>query len=761
MKKARMKVLSKAMVFIMVLSLIMMPLSSKAVVRLTNAKDTLSRTQASGTGVATRGYTESTQKVTDNFIFNSTNDAICMDKNGATNGWAVAVSCLPASGGAIANLTASDEGGLVANSLYTGDQIAAAIAKALAVVDGDADDGYTVTYDESTDKFTIRADGANTLNPTLVWTNSPATHAAVTLGYATTANDTEIRDNNAVSDNAVAFNVITGQNDTFRISVDQYSALTVTASAGVYTADGLRGEMDTKIDALAGTPDMPPVTVSYSGDKFRITSDELGADSSIVVIEGTTDFLRTVKMNGDVPVDGREASGIVSADHAIEFVARANTAGGDTIVVTFPAGFGLGGINHEDVDLIIAGGQADLGDNASGATWGVAASGQVVTITSGTGTIGSSQSVIIKIGRHATHQFTGTEQISNPTTTGLYQITIEIKTGAAIKQSTKIAVYIVSDDSVIVKATVDPVLSFSIWGGNVLDFGTLEPNAYHKLGGARSAYGSIDLTGVTINADRDTQTVTVRGKVYELSDDGVPASAGNIPVMIVDNENNYLTVAAVTANLYRAINNNDGDLVRANVSATNNTVVYVLATGIGTAGNGYSLATTVTGANVSGADFTDGHLGYNNKSTSVRYNTGSDVGNDQTGTNLVVSTNSAGGYVISIKNTDTASEADGLTNGTSDIDAWTSAASYGYGVFASAQSARYGDGTSSIISAVFRDEGSTDQPGAMSTDPAALATYGGPTAGDNIGVEYNVRISADQPAGAYSDTITYICTSTY
>ncbi len=743
-----------------------MPISSKAVVRLTNAKDTLSRTQASGTGVATQGYTESTQKVTDNFIFNSSNDAICMDTNGATGGWATAATCLAASGGAIANLTDSAEGGLAANTLYTGDQIAAAIAKALVAVDGDADDSYTVTYNESTDKFTIRADGGNSLNPTLIWTDAPVTHAAVTLGYAATANDTEIRDNNAVSDNAVAFNVIVGQNDAFNISVDQYAALSVTITGGVYTAGALAVEMQTRINAL--TP-MPSVTVSYSNDKFRITSDEIGADSTIVVTEETNDFLRTVKMNGDVPVDGKEISGIISADHTIEFVVGADTAAGDEIAITFQTGFGLGGINFEDVDMTIVDTgtgtetPVTLGTNPSGATWGVGVTGQTLTIASGTGTITSGRTVVIKIGRNATYGVPGTEQISNPTNVGLYEITIEIKAGTTVKQSAKIAVYIVPDDSVIVKATVDPVLSFSIWGGNVLDFGTLEPNAYHKLGGARSAYGTIDLSGVIIDANRDTQIITVRGKAYELSDDGVPALAGNIPVMIVDNENNYLTTAAVAANLYRAINNNDGDLVRANVSAANDRIVHVLATGVGTTGDDYTLDTTVTGANVSGTTFTDGHLGYNNKSTSVRYGTGTDVGNNQTGTNLVVSTNSAGGYVITIRNTDTGAgvEADGLTNGTSDIDAWTSAASYGYGVFASAQSARYGDGTDPIIPLAFRDEGAADQPGAMGINPATLASYNGPVAGDNIAVEYNVRISADQPAGAYSDVITYICTSTY
>ncbi|MBU2233961.1 hypothetical protein KJ627_03835 [Patescibacteria group bacterium] len=755
MKKTRIKAFSKIMAFVMIFTMTMAmgPGMAIAASRLTSAKDTLSTTKASGTGSAITGYTQSTQSVTDDFIVvNTENDIICIDTAGGT----ASSTCDGANDVKVDLIT---NGGAVTGSHYTGDELAAIIATGLAAVDGDADDAYTVTYAESSDLFSIRADGGNTLNPSIAWLTYTGTDDAdATLGY--TADDSAIRDTTATSDTAVAFNVRTSDNDAFTISVNSEAAVSVTITQGVYTAATLVAEMNTQIDA-ASTDD---ATVSYSSDKFKITSDLTGANSSIVVTEGANDFLRSVRMNGDVPVDGAESAGIVSSDHTITFTTAVTTAD-DKIVITFPSNFDLTGINFEDVDM--AGGtsgEITLAATAAADVWGAAVSGQVLTLTgatSGATTTLAAETITIQIGRNATAGVAGTEQIANPTTAGLYEITIEQKDSSdVIEQDANIAVYIVSDDSVVVKATVDPLLSFAIQGGNVLDFGTLEPNAYHKLGGARSAYGYIELTGVTVAAGIDTQTVTVHSKVYELSDDGVASSTDRAIVMIVDNENNYLTSAQVANNLYRAINNNDGDLVRANIDNAITDQVDVMAIGSGETGNAYTLATTVTNGGVSGADFTDGVLGYNKKATEVAYAGGTDVGNSQIGNNLVISTNSAGGYAITVENTDNGTEASGLTNGTTNIDSWTTG-TYGYGILASAQSARYGDGTSGIIASAFRGDGTGDLPEAMNTTATTLASYAGTTANDNIGIEYNVRIDANQPAGAYSDTITYIATATY
>ncbi len=752
MTKKFTKTLTRIITLATILGLIILPIQVSNVLatsRLTSASDTLSRTQASGTGAPTSGYTQSAQSVTDDFVIVAAgNDMICLDTDGTPS---FNAGCT-----GTGNVTSSliTNGGLVSGSHYTGDQIAGGIATALAAKDGDADDSYTITYDESSDLFSIRADGGNTLNIALGWlTYTGSDSVATTLGY--TANDSAIRDATATSDSAVAFNVRTGYNDSFSISVDQETAVAVTLDAGVYTTSTLVIEMHDEIESVS----THTVVVSYASDKFIITSDGTGAAAAIVVTEGTNDFLRTVRLNGDVPVDGAESAGIISANHTVQFTLADAIAAGDNIKITFPSGFDLTGIDFEDIDLADDGTDIALAASATGTTWGVGVAGQAITLTSDTGTMAAGSVVIIEIGRNATYGVDGTEQIANPTTTGLHEITLEVRTSSTVDQDAKITVFIFPFEAVTVQATIDPYLSFSIQGGYLLNFGTLEPNGYHKLGGAKTAYGSITLTGVTINHSRDTQTITVQGKVYELSDDGV-ASGSNIPVLIVDNENNYLTAVQVAANLYRAINNNDGDLVRANIDAGTNTVVDVVAISSGTAGNGYTLATTVTGAGVSGANFTAGVVGYNNLATSTAYAAGADVGNSQTGTNLVLSTNSAGGYVVTVKNTDTGVGTSGLTNGTTNIAAWTTGA-YGYGLLASAQSSRYGNGTSNIIASAFQGDGTGDLPEGMSTTASTLASYIGTVANDNIAVEYNVRIDANQPAGQYSDTVTYIATATY
>lgn len=755
MKKTRMKIISKIMVFVMVLSIVVMPGTVGAASRLTSAKDTLSTIKASGTGSAVAGYTQSTQSVTDDFIVvNTENDVICIDTAGGT----ASSTCDGANDVKVDLIT---NGGAVTGSHYTGDELAAIIATALAAADGDANDAYTVTYSEANDKFSIRADGGNTLNPSIAWLTYTGTDDAdATLGY--TADDSAIRDTTATSDTAVAFNVRTSDNDAFTISVNSEVAVSVTMTQGVYTAATLVTEMDTRID-VASTD---KVTVSYASDKFKITSDLTGANSSIVVTEGTYDFLRTVRMNGDVPVDGTELGNIVSANHTILFTLTDAVAASDTIVVTFPVGFVLTGINYEDVDFQAGGSEITLVDSSPGATeWGATTSGQTLILTSGTSAgVSAGATSSIEIGYNATYSTTGTEQISNPTTAGLYEITIQTKTGSTVDQDATIAVYIVSDDSVVIQATVDPILSFAIQGGNLLDFGTLEPNAYHKLGGAKSAYGNITLTGMTTaDAANNEEIITVNSKVYELSDDGVAANLDRTVVMIVDNENKYLTELQVAANLYRAINNNDGDLVRANLAHAGTAVVYVMAVGSGETGNTYTISDTSTDITTTDTTFTDGAVGYNQKNANVNYYTTGDsgnVGNDQTGNNLVISTNSAGGYAITVQNTDDGTEASGLTNGTSTIDSWGDG-TYGYGILVSAQSARYGDGTLEIIENLYEGDGAGDLPEAMSTTAIKIAGYDGTAANDNIAIEYNIRISASQAAGQYTDTVTYIATATY
>lgn len=748
------KIYSKiSLVLLLAMSLNLVIVPNIGAARLTSAKDTMTRTQISGTGSAIAGYTQSTAAVTDAFIFADTvNDIICFDKDDTAS---FDVACTGV-GNVKVDIIAS--GGLIGEVVYTGDQVATAIKTALESQDGDTDDTYTVAYDESTDKFTIRGDGGNTLNTSLGWlTYTGADNAGLTLGY--TADNNNIRTTAATSNSAVSFIVLDNVNDNFTIKVDGVQSATLDVATGNYTTGATL--------ATAITTVITGAAASYTSNKFKITSSTTGANSTVRVVEDSSDdFLKLVKLVGDVPVDGA-AGTAVAANQTIDFTTTTAVAVGEKVVVDFPAGFNLpANLNFEDVDMKIAAADVTLAAAAAGAVWGVSVTtgdGGYITITSGTGTIGAAVAVQIEIGRNATAGVDGVEQITNPTTVGLYQILVKTTTAADVTiDDSYIGVYIIPDDSVVITATVDPVLSLSLYGGTYIDFGTLEPNAYQKLGGARNAYGYINLAAITPSGTHEGQLVTVRSKIYEFSDDGVIAATSNAKVDIVDNQNNYLTAVQVAANLYRAINNYDGDSVRANFEPTDTDKVWVMATAPGSAANSYTLATTVTGTSVSGATFANGNDGYNQKSSTVNYGAGSGVGNAATGTNIVISTNAAGGYVLTIQNTDSNgsnNNFDGLTNGIVEISQWSG--SYGYGILASSQSARYGDGTSSIIASGYQGDGVGDSPGAMSTSTNTLASYSGTTSGDNVAIEYNIRILPDQAAGLYTDTVTYVLTSTF
>ncbi|MFH1773007.1 MAG: hypothetical protein ABH818_01450, partial [Patescibacteria group bacterium] len=620
-------------------------------------------------------------------------------------------------------------------------------------------DGYTVTYNETTDLFSVRANGGNTLNPTIAWlTYTGSDSAAATLGY--TANDTAIRDTTATSDTAVAFNVRTGDNDGFGIVVNgnpTSGSTSVTVTSGVYTGSALASQLQTNINSATPVYD---VTVSYSNNKFKISSTVTGTNSTIKVIEGTYNFLSSVKMNNDDPIQGVQAPGLAISNHTIQFTTSVEIPAGGNIHLTFDSGFGLSSANYQDMDLTDDGTDLSLATTASGSTWGASVSSQEITFTSATGVIAANSVVIIEIGTNATYDATGVGQISNPSSSGVKEILIEARNSSnTVLGDVNIGVYIMPTNSIALRAAVDSTLSFGIQIGVVLDFGSLTPNAYHKLGGPQPAYGYINLTSITVSNAINEQTVRVRGIDYEMSDDGTINAGSEAKVSIVDGSNNYITAAQVAEDLYKAINNYDGDFMQAKTSVLSNTIVYVVASRVGTTGNSYDLSTTVTGATVSGSDFIDGFGGYNNISSSVGYNSGTDVGNSQTGTNIFISTNTDNGYVITVENTDTNganNNSDGLSNGTSEITEWTTSSTYGYGILASARSTVYGDGTAYIIEPLFRSTGNV--PKGLNTTPVTIASYSSQTAGDNIAIEYNVRIDANQEQGAYEDTVIYIST---
>ncbi len=146
------------------------------------------------------------------------------------------------------------------------------------------------------------------------------------------------------------------------------------------------------------------------------------------------------------------------SNHTIAYTTPNGVSAGETIVITFPAGFNLSDLSFNDIDLY-AGSERTLGSSPSGATWGVATTSTTITFTSGTDTIASSTAVVIEIGTHATAGATGDTQIINPGSPGT-QI-INVSSGSGI-DSADTRVYIIDD--VVVTASVNTTFLFSITG---------------------------------------------------------------------------------------------------------------------------------------------------------------------------------------------------------------------------------------------------------------------------------------------------------
>jgi hypothetical protein len=166
----------------------------------------------------------------------------------------------------------------------------------------------------------------------------------------------------------------------------------------------------------------------------------------------------------------------VASNHTNQFVTPTGVSAGQTITITFPTGFALGSVAFGDVDMATgatcgtATNDVTLAATASTTTWGVNNTGQVLTLTSATGTVTATYCVIIEVGTNATYGTTGTNQITNQT--AAQNVTDQkILIGGTMADSGKIAVEVVTNSTVAVTGQVDPQISCSI-AGNSSAFGT-------------------------------------------------------------------------------------------------------------------------------------------------------------------------------------------------------------------------------------------------------------------------------------------------
>jgi hypothetical protein len=236
-----------------------------------------------------------------------------------------------------------------------------------------------------------------------------------------------------------------------------------------------------------------------------------------------------------------ESAPSLASNHTIEFTIPAASAGviaGGTMTVTFPAGFNLTGIVAGDVDLKVATVDQTVNTTPSGATWGAAVSGQVLTLTSGTGVVTAGQAVEIQIGTNATFATgTGANQIENPAI-GSYELIITA--GTADSGRTRVAIV----NSVNVTAIVDTTFTFTITGtatSTFVDTATTTGSTSPTL----IAFGKLIADIPEILAQRLNVTTNARnGFNVTVETDGTLDSSNGADIDIYDNGVDQVAPAA-------------------------------------------------------------------------------------------------------------------------------------------------------------------------------------------------------------------------
>lgn len=185
---------------------------------------------------------------------------------------------------------------------YSGSELATQVQN---VLDSTGNSNYTVDYNNLfPNKFTILSDGSGGTGIfELLWnsgTNSSISSAYI-MGFDNVDDTSSLV---YVSDNDTILPVVTNINDSFSISIDGIaSANSIIIPQGRYTVLSIINELTNQI---SNDPrfDGSDFNITYPGSKFRITSTTLGNSSIVEVFEGNNDFLRTIALDGDVPVHG-------------------------------------------------------------------------------------------------------------------------------------------------------------------------------------------------------------------------------------------------------------------------------------------------------------------------------------------------------------------------------------------------------------------------------------------------------------------------
>lgn len=236
----------------------------------------------------------------------------------------------------------------------------------------------------------------------------------------------------------------------------------------------------------------------------------------------------------------------IPANHTITFTTPAGVAAGQTIVITYPAGWTIPTMAHTDLDLLVGATNLELAATPSAATWGavVSTAARTITFTSGTGTIAAASVVTIRAGTNAVHPTAGTQQITNPAA-GTHVITI----GGTMANSGSAAVTIIPDDRVVVTADVTAHLTFAI-SDLTIGFGPLSHTATrwadHTGSGSGTSVSAHNFTASTNAASG--YAVTLSGPTLTAGAHSIAAIGATAAASAIGTEQFGLRITATAGN---------------------------------------------------------------------------------------------------------------------------------------------------------------------------------------------------------------------
>lgn len=187
-----------------------------------------------------------------------------------------------------------------------------------------------------------------------------------------------------------------------------------------------------------------------------------------------------------------------AANHTIVFTTPTGVSAGQTITLTFDAGY--------DVTTTAGVVVGDVTATATSGTFTITSVvGQVITITEATA-VSAGAVITIKVGTNAG----GTHQIKN----GAAGANKVISIAGTFADSGKIATAFITNDVVAVDANVDPILSFSL-STNTIHFGTITTGSVQyatvAAGGSTSVPGAGNPVQITVGTNA-ASGVTIAAK---------------------------------------------------------------------------------------------------------------------------------------------------------------------------------------------------------------------------------------------------------